>query len=68
MTLCLTALLLLAAYLFWRFPQLRKTWYLPKRKGFVALMYHHVGVLEDPQEEQYPLPSARICWSGRFYF
>ncbi len=54
MTLCLTALLLLAAYLFWRFPQLRKTWYLPKRKGFVALMYHHVGVLEDPQEEQYP--------------
>jgi hypothetical protein len=31
-----------------------QTWYLPKRKGFVALMYHHVGVLEDPQEEQYP--------------
>lgn len=25
------------------FPNLRKTWYLPKRKGFVALMYHHVS-------------------------
>lgn len=24
------------------FPNLRKTWYLPKRSGFVAFMYHHV--------------------------
>ena len=40
--------------LFWRFPQLRKTWYLPKRRGLVALMYHHVGIVEDPREEQFP--------------
>ena len=51
---CIAALIVLVIYLFWRFPQLRKTWYLPKRKGFVALMYHHVGVLENPQDEQFP--------------
>lgn len=34
---------LCAAALFILFPALRKTWYLPKRKGFVALMYHHVA-------------------------
>ena len=54
MMMCWLALAALVVYLFWRFPQLRKTWYLPKRKGFIALMYHHVGILEDPQEEQYP--------------
>ena len=54
MTVCWIALAALVIYLFWRFPQLRKTWYLPKRHGFVALMYHHVGVLQDPQEEQFP--------------
>ena len=53
MTVCLLALLVLIVFLFWRFPLLRKTWYLPPRKGFVALMYHHVGVLDDPAEEQY---------------
>lgn len=54
MTWCIAALAVLAVYLFWRFPALRKTWYLPKRKGFVALMYHHVGILDDPQAEQFP--------------
>ena len=54
MTWCIAALVVLAVYLFWRFPALRKTWYLPKRKGFVALMYHHVGILDDPQAEQFP--------------
>ena len=54
MTVCLLALLVLIVFLFWRFPLLRKTWYLPPRKGFVALMYHHIGVLDDPAEEQYP--------------
>ncbi len=54
MIVCIAALVVLLVYLFWRFPALRKTWYLPKRKGFVALMYHHVGVLDDPQDEQFP--------------
>ena len=52
MTVYLLALLVLIVFLFWRFPLLRKTWYLPPRKGFVALMYHHIGVLDDPEEEQ----------------
>lgn len=54
MSMCLAALVLLIVYAFWRFPALRKTWYLPPRRGFVAMMYHHIGVLEDPQEEQFP--------------
>lgn len=48
------SVLVLIIYLFWRFPQLRKTWYLPKRNGFVALMYHHVGIVDNPEEEQFP--------------
>lgn len=34
---------LCAAALFVICPSLCKTWYLPKRKGFVALMYHHAA-------------------------
>lgn len=30
-----------------------KTWYLPPRKGFVAAMYHHIGV-RDSSDPQYP--------------
>jgi peptidoglycan/xylan/chitin deacetylase (PgdA/CDA1 family) len=42
------------AYFFWRYPALRKTWYWLPRKGFTALMYHHIGILTDPAAEQYP--------------
>lgn len=54
MIFCGAALLLLTVYLFYRFPNLRKTWYWPARKGFTALMYHHIGNLDNPQEEQFP--------------
>lgn len=30
-----------------------KTWWLPRRKGLVAVMYHHVGVTQ-PSDEQFP--------------
>jgi hypothetical protein len=43
-----------AAYFFRRYPALRKTWYWPPKKGLVALMYHHIGILENPTDEQYP--------------
>lgn len=39
----LTAAAVILITLFLVFPNLRKTWYLPKRKGFVAFMYHHVA-------------------------
>lgn len=47
-------LALLAAYFFWKYPALRRTWYWLPRRGFVALMYHHIGTLNDPQDEQFP--------------
>ena len=42
-----------AVYFFWKYPALRRTWYWPARRGFVALMYHHIGTLTDPQAEQF---------------
>ncbi len=47
------AALLAVFLLFVIFPNLRKTWYLPKRSGFVALMYHHIGPAE-PDNKQAP--------------
>lgn len=41
-------------YFFWKYPALRRTWYWLPRSGFVALMYHHIGILNDPHDEQYP--------------
>ena len=41
-------------YFFWKYPALRKTWYWLPRRGFVALMYHHIGTLTNPQDEQFP--------------
>ncbi|MBO5911563.1 MAG: polysaccharide deacetylase family protein [Elusimicrobiaceae bacterium] len=43
-----------AVYFFWKYPALRHTWYWLPRRGFVALMYHHIGILQDPQAEQFP--------------
>lgn len=42
------------AYFFWRYPALRKTWYWLPRRGFTALMYHHIGTLSDENDEQFP--------------
>lgn len=36
-------LILGAVYFFWKYPALRKTWYLPPRKGLAVLMYHHIS-------------------------
>ena len=47
-------LLLLAGvvFLFWKFPALSRTWYWLPRRGFVALMYHHIGYTE-PKDKQF---------------
>lgn len=50
----LAVMLLGAVYFFWKYPALRRTWYWPARRGFVALMYHHIGILQNPQDEQFP--------------
>ena len=50
----LLLLILGAAYFFWKYPALRRTWYWLPRRGFVALMYHHIGTLTDPNDEQFP--------------
>ena len=47
-------ILLGAVYFFWKYPALRRTWYWLPRRGFVALMYHHIGTLTNPQDEQFP--------------
>ena len=50
----LLLILLGVVYFFWKYPALRKTWYWLPRRGFTALMYHHIGPLPDVEDEQYP--------------
>ncbi len=47
-------ILLAGAYLVWKYPSLRKTWYWLPRRGFVALMYHHINQPPEITDEQYP--------------
>lgn len=47
-------LILGIVYVGWRYPALRRTWYWPPRRGLVVLMYHHVALLTNPADEQYP--------------
>lgn len=54
MTAALVLLVLGAVYFFYKYPALRKTWYWLPRRGLCALMYHHIGTLENPQDEQFP--------------
>ncbi len=50
----LLLLVLAGVILFWKYPSLCKTWYWLPRRGFVALMYHHIDALPAPADEQYP--------------
>ena len=50
----LVLLFLGTLYFFWKYPALRRTWYWIPRKGLAVLMYHHVGTLNDPMDEQFP--------------
>lgn len=54
MSFALLLILLGTLYFFWKYPALRRTWYWLPRRGFVALMYHHVGTVTNPQDEQFP--------------
>ena len=63
-------LLLLAGviYFFWKYPALRKTWYWLPRRGLVALMYHHIGVLTDLSDEQYPFTISPELFERQLLF
>ena len=52
MIVALAVILLGVVYFFWKYPALRRTWYWPVRRGFVALMYHHIGTT-NPQDGQF---------------
>ena len=52
MMVALLIVLLGAVYVFCKYPPLRKTWYWLPRRGFVALMYHHIGTL-NPQDQEF---------------
>ena len=46
-------LVLAGVYCFWKYPDLRKTWYWLPRRGWVVFMYHHIGTCPI-QDEQFP--------------
>lgn len=39
---CFLVIVLGVSYFVWKYPNLRKAWFFPPRKGLVALMYHHI--------------------------
>lgn len=57
-----------AVYFFWKYPALRRTWYWPARRGFVALMYHHIGILTDPNDEQFPFTLSPQMFEKQLLF
>lgn len=61
-------LLLVGVGLFWKYPALRRTWYWLPRRGLVAFMYHHIGVLTDPTEEQYPFTISPEMFEKQLLF
>ena len=68
MTIYVLILLAGIAYFFWRYPALRKTWYWIPRRGLTVLMYHHIGVLTDPQEEQFPFTISPEMFARQLEF
>jgi len=39
---CLLLIVLGIVYFVWKYPNLRKAWFFPPKKGLVVLMYHHI--------------------------
>lgn len=61
-------LLLVIVGLFWKYPALRRTWYWLPRRGLVALMYHHIGLLTNPAEERYPFTISPEMFEKQLLF
>ncbi len=68
MTWAMLLLALGAIYFCWKYPALRRTWYWLPRRGFCALMYHHIGVLEDTQDEQFPFTISPAQFERQLLF
>ncbi|MBR2082723.1 MAG: polysaccharide deacetylase family protein [Elusimicrobiaceae bacterium] len=57
-----------ACYFFYKYPVLRSTWYWPASKGFAALMYHHIGTITNPQDEQFPFTITPLMFEKQLLF
>ena len=68
MTVVWVLLILGVLYCFWKWPALRRTWYWLPRRGLVALMYHHVGEVTDPADEQYPFTVSPEMFEKQLLF
>ncbi len=58
MTVCILLVLLGTAYFVWKYPNLRKAWFFPPRKGLPILMYHHVGEIPSPDQFTFTISAA----------
>ena len=58
MTVCVLFILLGIIWLGWKYPNLRKAWFFPPRKGLVVLMYHHVGKVPSPDQFAFTISAA----------
>ncbi len=47
---CVLLIVLGLVYFAWKYPNLRKAWFFPPRKGLVTLMYHFIGEVPSPDQ------------------
>ncbi len=60
MTICILLFLLSCIYFFWKYPNLRKAWFLPPRKGLPVLMYHYIGQVPEPSQFAFTISAANF--------
>lgn len=56
------------AYFLYKYPALRKTWYWLPRHGLVVCMYHHIGHLTNPDDEQFPFTVSPEMFEKQLLF
>ena len=57
---CLALLLIGIAYFVWKYPNLRKAWFFPARKGLPVLMYHFIGEVPSPDQFAFTISAAHF--------
>ena len=48
------------SYFVWKYPNLRKAWFFPPRKGLPVLMYHYIGEVPEPGQYAFTISAQHF--------
>ena len=65
---CILLIILGCVYFAWKYPNLRKAWFFPPRKGLVALMYHHIDKVSPANPAEYAFAIAPNVFEAQLDF